>query len=188
MQVFLQGPRVNLRPFVMADAPEMARLANDYDIWKTVSNRFPHPFTLEHAYERIEAANAIVPLRTLAICLGEALAGWIILKPQEDISRVSSEIGYWIGKPYWGQGVAREAIELMTQYGFTELNHSRIYAIVMSCNPASRKALLACGYQDEGYNRLATCKDGMLWDEWVLGRINPILEGKDTPQPWDYPE
>jgi RimJ/RimL family protein N-acetyltransferase len=76
-----------------------------------------------------------------------------------------AEIGYWIGEPYWGKGIAGRAVALITANGFGELNLVRIYAGVFDFNIASMKVLEKNGFQKEGIFRHAVIKNGRICDE-----------------------
>jgi RimJ/RimL family protein N-acetyltransferase len=57
----------------------------------------------------------------------------------------ASELGYWLGEPYWGQGYGREAVAAIIDYGFRVLGLEMIQAVTDPGNTASQKVLLACG-------------------------------------------
>jgi RimJ/RimL family protein N-acetyltransferase len=58
------------------------------------------------------------------------------VKPQDQ-----AEIGYWIGKPYWGKGYASFAVQHLLSFAFNQLQLSRVYAHVLDYNEASKKVL-----------------------------------------------
>ena len=75
-----------------------------------------------------------------------------------------AEIGYWIGKPFWGQGVCSEAAQLIVQFAFSRLNLARLYARHFSRNPASGRVLVKAGFVNEGTRRGHVKKWGKLED------------------------
>jgi RimJ/RimL family protein N-acetyltransferase len=81
------------------------------------------------------------PKQRFGIAYKGSLCGAIGLDIQRDVYRKTAEIGYWIGEPYWGKGIATKAVALITAYGFSELNLVRIYAGVFDFNMASMKVL-----------------------------------------------
>ena len=74
------------------------------------------------------------------------------------------EIGYWIGKPFWGKGIMTRALAAMVEYGFTVRGLMRIEAPVYAHNIASQKVLLKCGFKEEGYMPKAYFKNGVFQD------------------------
>ncbi len=81
------------------------------------------------------------------------------------------ELGYWIGRPYWGQGFASEAAGAMVQYAFTGRGLHRVYAHHMIGNPASGRVLRKAGMRQEGVLRQHFRKDGMFHDVVVYGLL-----------------
>lgn len=108
---------------------------------------------------------------TFGIFREKELCGVIGLKPQSDIYRMSVEVGYWIGEPYWGQGIAHQALEQIISFGFAELSINRIFAAVFSQNAASIKVLEKAGFQKEGILKKAVFKNGEFLDEIRYGLL-----------------
>ncbi|MGB5228245.1 MAG: GNAT family protein, partial [Eudoraea sp.] len=86
--------------------------------------------------------------------------------------RKSAEIGYWIGEPYWGKGIATKAIKLITKYGFEDLKLVRIYAGVFEFNMVSMKVLENNGYKKEGVFKKAVFKNSNFFDEHRYFKLN----------------
>ena len=57
-----------------------------------------------------------------------------------------AEIGYWLAKPYWGQGIMSEVVEKVCEVGFKEFGLSRITANVFEQNIASARVVEKCGF------------------------------------------
>ena len=74
------------------------------------------------------------------------------------------EIGYWVAKPWWGNGIATKVLKAVCRIGFEEFNLSRIEAVVFSHNFASIKVLEKCGFQLEGKMKKAYFKGGNFVD------------------------
>ena len=86
------------------------------------------------------------------------------------------EIGYWIGKPYWGKGIATEALLLLLHY----FKARPVYARVAKDNPASLRVLQKCGFTICGKNRGFANARGQEIEEFILRRIaneGDTLEG-----------
>ena len=88
-----------------------------------------------------------------------------------DISRCSAEIGYWLGEAYWGRGIVTEAVSALTQWAFDNFDLSRIYAGVLEWNPASMRVLEKAGYQLEGRLRKAVVKQNHVMDEFIYAIV-----------------
>jgi len=165
---------VQLRELKQADANILAALANDYEIWKNVRDHFPHPYTLEHAKHFITEAISMKPPVTFAIEFNSKFVGVIGIKPQIDIYRRSGEVGYWIGKPHQGHGIATMALALITEYGLNVLNLNRLFAGVFSNNAASIRVLEKCGYLHEGTHKDAVWKNHRFLDEHRYGFVQTL--------------
>lgn len=170
----LQAERLQLRPFVLADAPEVQRLAGAWDVAYTTQN-IPHPYEDGMAeqwigthLESFETGRAL----TLAIERREdgALMGAIGLTGfggEHD----HAELGYWIGKPYWGQGYATEAARAIVDYGFDRLGLNRILARHLTRNPASGRVMQKIGMAYEGCMRQHVKKWGHYEDVAFYGML-----------------
>lgn len=154
-----------LRPLVSADAEALASHANDHDVWLNLRDRFPHPYSLRDAEEYI-AAVAARPLQTsFGIIVDGEAAGSVSLMPGKDIERTTAEIGYWLGRPFRGRGIATEAVRAATLYAFDQLGMHRVFAVPFGRNPASTRVLEKAGYVREGILRRSAVKDGKLIDQ-----------------------
>lgn len=82
-----------------------------------------------------------------------------------------AEIGYWLARSYWGQGVMTAAVQAVCRIGFAEQVLQKITAHVFSFNGASAKVLQKCGFTEEGYFRRHYVKDGELIDARAFGLL-----------------
>ncbi|MCB8836651.1 GNAT family N-acetyltransferase [Aurantimonas sp. VKM B-3413] len=157
----LVTPRLRLRPVAKTDAEAIANLISDRDVAKMLS-RVPWPYHLEDAEAFIaNHGDEIV----FAICpkAGGDLAGLCSLKLNPEVRR--AEIGYWIGRPYWGNGYATEAAQSVIDYGFVALD---LRAIDVSCrviNEASRRVIWKCGFHFCGNGMIDTVASGRVASE-----------------------
>jgi RimJ/RimL family protein N-acetyltransferase len=169
----LETERLVLRPFVLADAPEVRRLCSAREIHDgTLSIPHPYPAGLAEewigrhaaAFERME----FLPLAVLRRSDG-ALVGSVGLGFSPAHAR--AELGYWIGVPYWGQGFATEAAAELVRYGFEELGLERINAHHFPENPASGRVLTKLGMTREGRLRGHVVKNGRRRDLVAYGLL-----------------
>lgn len=148
----LTTPRLVLRPFVVDDAGEVQRLAGEREIAATTLT-IPHPYP-DGAAEEWIAGHQPAFLRGEQLILaitesdGGRLAGAISLAIKLDHRR--AELGYWVGKPYWGRGYCTEAAAAMLRWGFETLALQRIHACHFSGNPASGRVMQKLGMKHEG--------------------------------------
>jgi len=91
--------------------------------------------------------------------------GGIGLEPRQDVYRKTALIGYWLSEELWGRGIMPEAVKLVTNYAFTQLDFIRIQASVYSKNPASMRVLEKAGYVKESVMKNAVIKNGVVMDE-----------------------
>ncbi len=162
-----------MRPYVAEDAAALARHANNRAVWITLRDRFPHPYTMEDAVSFLRIATTQQPTCDFAIATADDVIGGIGLQRQSDVHRLTAEIGYWLGEPYWGRGIASRAVRAVTDWAFATTSLERLYACVFATNPASARVLSNAGYQFEGRMRRAVIKDGRLLDQLLYAALRP---------------
>jgi len=160
-----------IRPWLPGDEESLVAHANNYNVWRNMRNRFPHPYTTDDAREWIRHTAEESPRTNFAIVVDGEAAGGIGLVLNGDIHRCSAEIGYWLGEAFWGRGVVTEAVRAITQWAFDNFNLSRIYAGVLEWNPASMRVLEKAGYQFEGRLRKAVVKQNQVMDEFIYSIV-----------------
>jgi len=126
---------------------KLSVLGNNKKIWENLSDNFPNPYTIENAQSWIKHNQEKEPQENFAIMIQDEFIGIIGRKEKEPHI---TEIGYWIGEPYWWRGYATEALKAFTQHILNTTNYKRIQAKVFTHNPASGKTLRKCGYEYEG--------------------------------------
>lgn len=168
--------KVTLRKLHEDQAEKLAELASNKKIWDNVRDYFPYPFTTLDAVDFIRKKKQDDPTTHFGVYLGEDFTGVIGIDPMNDVFRKTGYIGYWIGEPYWGKGIATEAIGLMAHYGFETLELIKIQAGVFGHNKASMRVLEKSGFQLEGNLRKAAIKNDQVVDDLIYGLINPELQ------------
>jgi len=158
--------RLVLRPFVIADAKDVMRLAGDKSIAANTLN-IPHPYQAGMAeewiashpgkFEKGELANFAITLAADQSLIG---AIGLTIVP----AHFRAELGYWIGRPFWGNGFATESGKAVLKYGFETLGLERIHAGHFSNNPASGKVMEKLGMRHEGALRKHVFKSGEFID------------------------
>ena len=138
-----------IRSLMPDDAAGLARYGNNRAVWRNLWDKHPYPYRISDAEEWIENASQQEPETIFAIASTTEAVGCIGLLPQNDVARLSAEVGYF--EPFWGKGVATASLRALTEYAFTELGLVRLYATVMEWNPASARVLEKAGYEYEGH-------------------------------------
>jgi ribosomal-protein-alanine N-acetyltransferase len=95
-----------LRPWRMSDERALVQQANNRNIWRNLRDRFPHPYTAADADAWITKAEAEAPVTSHAIVVDGETVGGVGVDLGTDVRRRSAEIGYWLGEPFWGRGIA----------------------------------------------------------------------------------
>jgi RimJ/RimL family protein N-acetyltransferase len=91
--------------------------------------------------------------------------------PEIDYENENLEVGYWIGKPYWGKGYATEALKLFLKEVKKKFNPVRIVAYHFTYNPASGRVMQKCGFKHEGTRRKVKKKNGKYFDDEMYSLI-----------------
>jgi len=163
---------LNLRPFIDSDANALAMLCNNIRIWNNLRDYIPFPYTEQNATDFIKYCQNENPQLTFAIEYNGEFAGSIGLVAQTDVYKLTAELGFWIGEPFWGKGIATKAVRLMTEYGFNNLGLIRIFAGVFDFNKASQRVLEKTGFKLEATFEKSIFKNHQICDEYRYGLIN----------------
>jgi len=167
----LETQRLLLRPFRTADIPAIVHFLSDPVIAETTLN-VPYPYDEEKARSWLASQQqerdagtgytfAIVRKKDAQVM------GAIDIRPLARHKK--AEIGYWIGKPHWGQSYATEAARAIIRYGFETLGLNRIYATHFIENPASGRVMQKAGMTYEGTLRQDVLKGEHFRDHVVYG-------------------
>jgi RimJ/RimL family protein N-acetyltransferase len=156
----------------------LVRHANNINVAKQLRDRFPHPYMRAHAtaFLKFAVGGEGEPANMAIDRDGEAVGG-IGFVPGTDVERFSSEIGYWLSEEYWGQGIATEAVVLVTAHVFDRLNMLRLFALPFADNAGSIRVLEKAGYMREGILRASSVKFGQPRDQVLYAKINPEWHG-----------
>jgi [ribosomal protein S5]-alanine N-acetyltransferase len=160
-----------LRGFRPADAPRLVELADNENVSKNLRDAFPCPYRLDDALRWIRYASSNRPETHFAIEVEGELAGGIGVTSASDIHRLGAEVGYWLGEPYWGRGLATRALVELTDWAFATLEVVRLWAGVFPSNPASARVLEKAGYVLEARLKRAVVKRGVVMDELIYARV-----------------
>ena len=170
----LRGEGFALRPWRRGDEAAIVRHANHHEVWRNLTDRFPHPYTRADADDWI-GLNEKRKGPTLGFAIvpddeGEPVGG-AGLERLTDLSRRTAETGYWLGPDCWGRGLATRVLRAITLYGFETIGFERIQASVLEWNPASCRVLEKAGYRREARLRSSVSKDGALIDSFLYAAL-----------------
>lgn len=172
-----------LRTWRESDAEAITRHANDRDIWLNLRDRFPHPYRTADAIDYIRSVASQTPPLSFVIVVGDDPAGGIGLRLGEDIEQCSAELGYWIGRRYWGRGIMTAAVRGITAYAFASLDLLRVFALPFTDNAASVRVLEKAGYVREGLLRSSAIKAGRVRDQYLYAAVRADGAGAVAVQP-----
>ncbi len=145
----IQTERLLLRPFRDTDAEAVTTLAGNRKVARMTA-RIPHPYPDGSAQQWIAgqaAARKSGDAFRFAILFEGRLVGAIGLERQ---APGRYELGYWIGEPWWGQGMATEAAGAAVRFAFETLGADTVEAGYLFDNPASGRILAKCGFVRTG--------------------------------------
>ena len=160
-----------IRDWRLGDAESLAKHANNRNVWLTLRDRFPHPYTIEDARSFLErATSGEGPEKLFCIDIDGAAVGGIGLHPGEDVHRLTAEFGYWLGEEFWGQHIMSEVVPAFVNYCFEKFSLTRMFAAAYANNPASARVLEKSGFTREGRLRKNVIKDGKILDSLIYAR------------------
>ena len=162
----LTTPRLVLRGLRAGDLDAVLHLAGEPAIAAT-SMSVPHPMTRYRAARWIGAHRRSWHAGrgvTFAICLrqNDGLIGsiWLALRREDRPPR----LGYWVGKPYWGQGYCSEAAQETVRFGFEQMHLEQVYAVYFTRNVASGRIMRRIGMRHVEHRPRAVRYRGRLED------------------------
>ncbi len=144
--MILETQRLILRPWEETDAPECYKYAKDPRVGPSAG--WPVHTSVEHSCQVIR--NVLMAPETYAIVLKETglPIGSIglhntALAEKED----EAELGFWIGVPYWGQGLVPEASGELLRHAFEDLNLARVWCGYYDGNVQSKRVQEKLGFK-----------------------------------------
>ncbi|WP_165253080.1 GNAT family N-acetyltransferase [Adlercreutzia sp. ZJ304] len=156
----LETDRLILRPWVEDDAEELYRYAKDPEIGPIAG--WPSHTSVDNSREIIR--DVLSAPETYAVALKETgkPIGCVGLFRDEEgnipLAESEAELGYWIGKPYWGQSFIPEASRELIRHGFKDLGLSGIWCGNFEGNDKSQRVQEKLGFKYVRTDRDVTCK------------------------------
>lgn len=158
--------RLALRLFQESDAEIVAKLCNNYNIYKNTIY-IPYPYTIQHAKDWIkDHYKKFVTDQSYELAITDKetgdVYGAIALSNKRAFN--NGEIAYWVGEPYWGKGYATEATKAMLDFAFINKGYHKVFARYFSSNIASGRVMEKVGMKQEGILREHIIKEGQYID------------------------
>lgn len=158
------GDGIVLRRWRADDLDALLRHADDEQVSRGVSDRFPSPYT--RADGEAFLAGQVIDLSqpVFAIEIDGGACGGIGVRPGQGERRIGAEFGYWLGRSLWGRGLMTRIVGVFAPWAMHELQLHRLQATVLDFNIGSARVLLKNGFIEEGTQRCAVLKRGCLHD------------------------
>ena len=167
----LTTDRLELAAPTPQDIPEIVRLANDYEVARTLA-RLPYPYGEKDAQYFLDEVIPVEPNWKVMRKSDEALLGFVGLKPVEGWRVV--ELGYWYGRAYWGHGYATESARAVVAHAFDDLGTEKILSGHFAINPASGRVLEKIGFRNTGHSEVYS-----LAADADLPHVDMVLEQRE---------
>lgn len=165
--LFLEGKNVELRTVEEEDIERLRDIVNLREVRSGLG--YAHPFNLEGEedwFESIQDEDIV-----LAICVDGEVIGNIALERSDRESSRRAEFGIMIDPDHHGNGYGSEAVELLIEHAFDELNLHKLEARAHESNEASQSIWEKFGFEQEGVRREQIFKDGEYRDAYWYGLL-----------------
>jgi RimJ/RimL family protein N-acetyltransferase len=162
-----------LRAWRTADAPALARHADNVNVWRWMSDRFPHPYTLEIAEHWVTRGHVDFGGDNWAIAFEDEAVGGCGVHQEEGQFLCNAEVGWWLAEQHWGQGIATRVAGALVEHAFANPAIRRVYAPIHAGNQRSMRVAEKSGLVLEGVQPLSAIKDGQAIDRWIWATYRP---------------
>ncbi|MGE0212244.1 MAG: GNAT family N-acetyltransferase [Parvibaculaceae bacterium] len=158
----IQGEQILLRAVRAADTRRIAELIAPYEISSMLAV-VPHPYTLQDAESFVaRSMSGSGEMRNFAIDDGTGLIGIVGFTYSDPLP----DIGYWLGRDYWGRGIMTEAASLAIAWLFETASDQEIQSGAFIDNPASLAIQKKLGFRVVERNQLRSEARGTLVDHF----------------------
>ena len=141
----IRTERLALRRPRPADAPAIARLASDYAV-ASMTTRMPYPYGAADARAFIEHVQGQDQARDNTFVVEHRDAGVIGALGFHRSGPAPLEMGYWLGRPYWGRGLGSEAARAAVKWAGADWGRRLLTAGHFADNEASGRVLIKAGF------------------------------------------
>ena len=164
----LETARLQLRQPVEKDADAIIAICSDWEVARRLG-RIPHPYLDEHV--RFFFNHVVPNAPTWAILWRETLVliGVVGLAPAPDGQ--SAELGYYIARDHWGQGIVTEAARSVLEAGFMSYRYRKLTSGYFADNPNSGRVLEKLGFTITGVSKRPCVAEGEEKDSVEVERV-----------------
>jgi [ribosomal protein S5]-alanine N-acetyltransferase len=162
---------LSVRSWRKDDLKALLHHASNPKVAANLRDQFPHPYTRHDGVDFLDYACSQDPECSFAIEYGGQAAGGVGFRLGRDISRISAEMGYWLGEEFWGRGLATRAVTAASEWAFDNYKLTRVFATAFAHNAASIRVLEKSGFQREGLLRRSAIKNGVILDQILFAKV-----------------
>ena len=189
--------RLILRPWEESDAESLYEYAKDPDVGPIAG--WPVHTSIENSREILKSV--LSAPETYAICLKDedrAIGSIGLIPPQQSHTQMKykeMEVGYWIGKPFWGQWLVPEAVKRLQQHAFEDFGCKGLWCGYYDGNDKSKRVQEKCGFRYHHTEENKPCElmgdirtehfTYISYEEWKSGVIVRRLCNREIPEALD---
>ncbi|TNJ35124.1 GNAT family N-acetyltransferase [Arenimonas terrae] len=162
-----------VRPWRREDRASLLRHADNPNVARYLSLRFPNPYTSADADAWFAFLDSQEDPEGWAIEVqGEAVGGIGVRRGAAEFAH-SAELGYWLGEAYWRRGIVTAAVREVVPFVTERWGLARLTAYASARNVGSIHVLEGAGFVREGLVRARAFRDGHAYDHVMFGRVDP---------------
>jgi RimJ/RimL family protein N-acetyltransferase len=171
-EIVLAGALCTLRPYRPDDVDGLIAVADDPLVSRWMTAGFPSPYTRADAEWWVGQAVADAAPHNFVIVANGAFAGGVGIQPLDGESHGVALFGYWLGRAYWGRGLATDAARTLARYALRDVGLRRLEASVFAPNTVSMRVLEKAGFTLEARMRDGYLqRDGTVCDKIMYARL-----------------
>jgi [ribosomal protein S5]-alanine N-acetyltransferase len=167
----LARPGWGLRAWREGDAPTLARHASNPNVWRWMSDSFPHPYTPDIAQHWVIRGHIEFGGSNWAIAFNDEAVGGCGVHQGTGHFRCNAELGWWLAEAHWGQGITSLVARALVDQAFANPDITRLFAPIHAGNERSMAVARKAGFTLESIQRKSAIKAGAVIDRHVFSRI-----------------
>jgi len=171
-RAILECEKCVVREWAQSDKDALVRFANNRNVWRNLTHKFPHPYTAADADWWLTFVAQMPEPTHWAVEVDGLCVGGIGVTRGDGTFVKSGLFGYWLAEPYWGRGIMSTAVKPVSRHVMSHFGLARLEAPVFAWNPASMRVLEKSGFVREGVLRASVFKDGRLIDSVLYALVD----------------